>query len=300
VLRRSIIFVSILLNAYSVVCQPLTVKGSFSTDSLKLGEPIRYRLSVKYPRDWQVLLPDSTFDFTPFEFQKKLFFQTRTLNNISTDSVVYQLTTYEIDSILTLGLPAFVVTGKDCTVYESGVDTVFFKHLVAHVPDSVSAEQLPLKTNTGYNPVSWLFNYPIFSLVIGSLIILTLIGWLVFGKKIKKYFLVKRLNRQHQQFLSSFQSAVEKLNAGFSPDLAERSLTLWKKYMEDLLTRPYTKYTTRELRELEKNESLNASLRTIDRSIYGKVKPDSLDPFHRLKEFSQQQFHKKLEEVQHG
>jgi len=300
VFSRSLLLIIIFISSITVHAQEISVTGHFKTDSVKLGEPIEFYITAKYPSHWQVLLPDSTFSFTPFDFQKKVYFPTHSVNNISTDSVLYILNTFEIDSIQTLKLPAFVVLPNDCTVYESNIDTVFFKHLVTHVPDSLSAEQLPLKTNTAYNSVSWLFNYPVFSIIAGVMIIVSILIWLIFGKKIKRHFAVKRLTRNHLEFINNFDTAIERLKTTFSPESAERSVLLWKQYMEDLVTRPYTKSTTRELNEIEKNETLISALSSIDRSIYGNIPPDSLDSFLNLKQFSQMQFNKKLEELKHG
>ena len=298
--NRVLISVLFIVSTLTSFAQEVTVRGRFKTDSVKLGEPIEYYLIAKYPSQWQVLLPDSTFSFAPFDFQKKVYFPTRTINNQSTDSVLYILSTYEIDSIQTLKIPAFVVLPNDCTTYESNVDTVFFKRLVSHLPDSVSAEQLPLKTNTAYNAVNWLFNYPVASIIIGALIIIAILVWIIFGKKIKRHFVLKRLAKNHHEFIINFDTAVEKLKSGFTPESAERSIIIWKKYMEDLVTKPYTKSTTRELKEIEKNETLVSALHVIDRSIYGRIPPDTLDSFLNLKEFSQLQFNKKLEELKHG
>ena len=176
---------------------------------------------------------------------------------------------------------------------------VSFKHLVQHVPDSLTAEQLPLKTNTEYSPVSWLFNYPVLSIVVGVLVLVLIIVWVLFGKKIRKHFTVKRLTKRHQEFISAFDITTEKMKGTFTPESAERSVLIWKKYMEELVTKPYTKSTTRELKEIEKNETLVSALHIIDRSIYGRIAPDSLDSFLNLKEFSQMQFNKKLEELKH-
>jgi hypothetical protein len=213
---------------------------------------------------------------------------------------LYVLNTFEIDSIQTLKIPAFVVLPNDCTAYESNVDTVYFKHLVNHLPDSLSAQQLPLKTNTEYNVVSWLFNYPVFSIIVGALVIIAVFVWLAFGKKIKRHLTLKRLTRNHHEFIINFDSAIDKLKSGFTPESAERSVLIWKRYMEDLVTKPYTKSTTRELKQIENNETLVSALRVIDRSIYGRIPPDTLDSFLNLKEFSQSQFNKKLEELRHG
>jgi len=300
VFSRSLVVIFIFISSFVLHAQEISVTGRFKTDSVKLGEPIGFYVTAKYPSHWQVLLPDSTFSFTPFEFQKKVYFSTRTVNNISTDSVLYLINTFEIDSIQTLKLPAFVVLPNDCTVYESNIDTVFFKHLVRSVPDSLSAEQLPLKTNTAYNAVRWLFNYPVFSIIAGVIILAFIIIWLIFGKRIKRHFTVKRLTRDHLEFINNFDTAIERLKTTFSPESAERSVLIWKQYMEELVTRPYTKSTTRELKEIEKNETLIGALSIIDRSIYGNIPPDSLDSFLNLKEFSQMQFNKKLEELKHG
>lgn len=275
------------------------IKGYFKTDSVRLGEPIDYFLIANYPRTWQVLLPDSTFNFFPFEFQKKHYSHTKTEKDISTDSVVYTLTTFEIDSMQFLALPAYVVQSTDCTIFQSQSDTVFFSHLITQLPDSLSAEQLPLRTNTSYNPVSWLFNYPLFSIIGGVILILIIIVWLVFGKKIKKHFLVKRLNKNHESFMREYDAHIEKLKTGFTVENAEKSIIVWKNYMEELLRKPYTKFTTRELKSLEQDENLYSSLATIDRAIYGRMNPNSLESFIVLREYSQTKFTKKLEELTH-
>lgn len=298
--NRALLSILFFLITFAAQAQEIRIEGRFKTDSVKLGEPIEYYVTTKYPSQWQVLLPDSTFSFSPFDFQKKIYFPTYTKNDISTDSVLYVLNTFEIDSIQTLKIPAFVVLPNDCTIYESNTDTVFFKHLVSQVPDSLATEQLPLKTNTAYNAVSWLFNYPVFSIVAGALLLICILVWLIFGKKIKRHFTLKRLTKNHHAFILSFDSAIEKLKGGFTPESAERSVLIWKQYMEDLITRPYTKSTTRELKAIEKNENLISALQVIDRSIYGRIPPDTLDSFLNLKEFSQVQFNKKLEELKHG
>ncbi len=298
--KRAITLVIFFIGTLTAYAQEVRVLGQFKTDTVKLGEPIEYYLTAKYPSQWQVLLPDSTFSFAPFEFQKKVYFPTQTKDSISTDSVLYVFNTFEIDSIQILKVPAFVVLTNDCTIYESNFDTVFFKRMVDHVPDSVSADKLPLKTNTAYNSVRWLFNYPVFSIIVGLLIVISILVWIIFGKKIKQHFTLKRLTKNHQEFIHHFDLAVEKLKSGFTPQSAESSVIIWKKYMEDLVTKPYTKSTTRELKEIENNEKLVSALHVIDRSIYGSIPPDTLDSFLNLKEFSQLQFNKKMEELKHG
>lgn len=292
---------SILLTFISSVCisQEIQVKGHFEGDTVKLGQPIEFHLTATYPRSVQVLFPDSTFSFAPFEFQKKKFFTTKTENGISYDSVIYTLSTYEIDSLQRLSLPVFKLQKKDCVVFYSETDTVFFKKLVNAVPDSLAINQLPLKTNTAYSPVSWLLNYPLALIIGGSLLLIALIVWIIFGKRIRKYFTVKQLTRSHAAFMNRFEQSVEKVKSSFSPELAESSVLIWKKYMEELSAKPYTKYTSREIRETE-NDELGQTLHSVDRMVYGRIYPETFDSFQQLKDFTQNRFNQKIEEVKHG
>lgn len=275
------------------------MKGRFETDTVKLGKPIDYYLTVTYPKNTSVLFPDSTFSFAPFEFQKKSFFITKTENDVSYDSVIYTLTTFEIDSIQTLALPVFQPQKKDCVIFYSVADTVFFKKMVDAVPDSLAISQLPLKTNTAYNPVNWLLNYPLALIISGVLLVVLVVIWILFGKRIKRYFAVKRLTKSHSAFIGRFEQSVEGLKNSFTPELAESAVTIWKKYMEELSSRPYTKFTSREIREAEKGE-LGQALHSVDRMIYGRMVPETFDSFQELKTFTQNKFNQKLEEVKHG
>jgi len=279
--------------------QEVLVKGRFETDTVKLGKPIDYYLTVTYPKNTSVLFPDSTFSFAPFEFLKKSFFTTKTESNVSYDSVIYTLNTFEIDSIQTLALPVFQLQKKDCVIFYSVADTVFFKKMVDAVPDSLAISQLPLKTNTAYNPVGWLLNYPLALIISGILLVVSIIIWIVFGKRIRKYFTVKRLTKSHSAFISRFEQTVDGLKNSFTPELAESAVAIWKKYMEELSSRPYTKFTSREIREAEKGD-LGQALYSVDRMIYGRIVPETFDSFQELKAFTQNKFNQKLEEVKHG
>lgn len=293
------VFVLFFFACHAISAQEVHVQGRFESDSVKLGEPINFYVTATYPKTQQVLFPDSTFSFAPFEFIKKKFYQTKTTNAISYDSVVYTLATYEIDKLQRLALPVFQLQKKDCLEFYTQTDTVFFKELVSAVPDSLAINQLPLKTNTAYSPVSWLLNYPVLLIAGGILLALLIVGWILFGKRIRKYFTLKNLVRNHEQFLNRFDQSVEKLQQAFNPEVAESSVTIWKKYMEDLSSKPYTKYTSREIREKESSE-LAQPLRSVDRMIYGRMAPETFDSFNQLREFTKNRFNQKLEEVKHG
>jgi hypothetical protein len=281
------------------LAQEVQVQGKFQSDSLMIGQPFSFSVRATYPKHLQILFPDSTFAFKPFEFESKEYFTTRTTGDISRDSVVYRLSSYEIDSIQVFQLPVFVVQPADCTEVWSRPDSIFLKHFVAAVPDTVDARQLPLKTNTEYLPVSWLLNYPVLLWVAGGVAVVTILVWLIFGSRIRRYYRVKKLNRNHYSFLERFEFAVQQVQSNFTSPRAESALVIWKKYMEGLEGKPYTKFTSREIAGMVTDDQLASALKGIDRMIYGGMAPESQKPFAELQQFSQAHFVKKLEEVSH-
>jgi len=124
--------------------------------------------------------------------------------------------------------------------------------------------------------------------------------WVFFGKRIRKYFKLKRMAKSYETFRIKFESSVEKLDRDFSPQSVETSLVIWKNYLETLLSKPYTKYTSKEIRTIENSEELGYALSEIDRMIYGNTKGNVHAPFAGLKNYVRQQFEKKKEEVAHG
>lgn len=297
--KRILVSVFCTLLFFVSSAQEVKVTGRFLQDSVRLGQPVSFYLTAHYPATATVLFPDSTFSFAPFEFQKKSFVPTSTKQGYSYDSVVYTLLTFEIDSLQFLQLPLFVVNEKDCVVVSSPVDTLLFSRLVKTLPDTVQLAKVPLKTNTNYLKVSWLLNYPILLLFAGILLVLLIAGWIIFGKRILKYFRVKKLTKNHQTFLQQLNTEIEKLQSNFSPQATESALLLWKKYLENLIDKPYTKFTTKEINEFEKDERMILSLAAIDRMIYAN-QPDRIDHFANLKSYSEDQFYKKLLEIKNG
>ncbi len=208
------------------------------------------------------------------ELESKQFFPTVTRDSISYDSVVYYLTSYEIDSIQTFSMPVFVIHGADCTAVFGRRDSIRLKEYIAHVPDSVEAARLPLKVNTNYTSVSWLFNYPLASLIIGVLLVALLVVWIIFGKRILRHFRLKRMMKAHNEFMQKFRAAVQAVQKDFSAKDAENALVLWKRYMENLEERPYSKYSSREIVRFFDDKELPVALRKIDRMVYGGVGED--------------------------
>jgi hypothetical protein len=297
--RAILLLIAALFFAAHAMAQDVKVRGHFNSDSTQVGKPIYFTLTARYPFQQTVLFPDSMYSFKPFEWVSKKYTVTETKNGISFDSVTYVLNTYEIDSVQLLKLPVFVVQAKDCTQVFSDTDTVFLKKFVQFVPDSLSIDKLPLKVNTSYLPVGWQLNYVIGGIILAVVLLLLIGVWIAFGKKIRRHFALKRLTKNYTLFLEKFDHAVDQLGRDFTPSAAEDTLVIWKRYLEQLVAKPYTKYTSKEIREMEKNDTLGAALSSIDRMIYANVH-ESTTPFHNLKEHVYQEFEKKKNELMHG
>lgn len=279
--------------------QEVKVHGGFLSDSLKIGEQTAYYLAARYPSDLTVLFPDSTHSFAPFEYEKKEYFLTSTQEGVSRDSAVYYLTTFEVDRVQFLRLPVYVVQADDSTAVQTAADSVLIIQLVEQVPDTVSAEKLPLKMNTAYQEVHYDLNFWLIVISVAVLLVLTIVVWLVFGKRIRRYFKARRLQKNHAEFLERYAQLLKQLQTAFSSLTAESALVTWKRYMEQLESRPYTKLTTRETLKLVKESRLSEDLGRIDKAIYGHDTA-VLQPLENLKRFADEQFRKKMKEVQHG
>jgi hypothetical protein len=283
----------------SVLAQGVIVRSGFFADSIGVGDQMQYFLSATYPSNLNVIFPDSAFNFSPFEFESKQYFPTKTTDGKSYDSVIYYLSTFEVDPIQTLSLQVYQLNAQDCTKYDSRLDTIRLRELVKKLPDTLTAQNLPLRLNTRYENVNYLFNYPILIIAVGVLVVIAVVVWIFFGKKIRRHFRLKKMLRAHQNFLESYSNLIQKTQSAFSTVSTESALYHWKKYMEQLEARPYTKLTARETTQMENNELLGKNLHAIDGAIYGH-NTAVIESLEHLKKFADEKFTRKLEEVKHG
>lgn len=283
----------------TVSAQEVRVHSGFLADSLGIGDVGAYYLTARYPSRLNILFPDSTYNFAPFEYARKTYFPTKTTGGQSYDSAVYYLSTFEVDKIQVLSLPVYQFTDLDTIIHRSSTDSIRLIELVKMLPDTLAVQNLPLKTNTAYQLVPFLFNYPVLAIIIGTLVVVALIVWLLFGKRIRKHYRIKRMEKSYQRFIGVFTQEIEAIRQSFSPVRTEHALAEWKRYMEHLEARPYTKLTSREMMRMEQNEGLGSNLFTIDGAIYGH-NTRVVEPLEHLKTFAHERFTQKLQEVKHG
>lgn len=250
---------AIIINLFGQKIEP---KGEFLQDSMAIGEPIQYSLSVKYPADFQILMPDSLYNYEPFEYSRKQYFPTQSDSIQSFDSVVYTLTSFEIDKIQSLKLPIFIIQGDDSTAVYAELDSIILEEQIEVVSDS-----LKMKTDAIITKLDKDFNYPYLIAFLIALGIVALLIIIFFGKKIRKKWRIWRLNKRHQKFRESFETKLSSVG-NMSVEKIEKLLYSWKKHAEFISNSPYRKLTSKEIYQMQKDEKLYQNLKDIDRTIY--------------------------------
>jgi hypothetical protein len=276
--------------------QEVSVAGIFLKDTIKVGEEVPYSLSVSYPRAYNLIFPDSTYDFSPFEYHDRTYYKTISDSITSFDSVVYYLSTFEIDTVQYLQLPVFINQEEDSAAIYTSQDSVNLYHIIQVMPDSVK-----LIENTSFIEIANRFNYPIFLLAVGIVLIFIIIGLMFFGKRLRRWIRILIMKRNHKRFINRFYlrlSGIRDNRPGVEP---EEILTEWKRYMEKLEIEPYTKLTTKELISLHADQRLKDNLRSIDRYIYGAIKEKPLhENFEKLLEYSIERYDVRINELKNG
>ena len=262
---------------------------------MRIGDLTPVAVTLRYPSNWQVQLPDSASRFGHWQYDRHEYVPTRTLGKVSLDSAVYYLATYQVEEQQRLNLSFQVIRPSDTLTYSLGSDSIAFWDVVAPFPEVIRS--IPEAT---LRPFSLEFNTP-YTVAWGMLIIVTLSAlaiWLT--PPLRRRFKRSRLQRQHTQWLDRLDRITESLTT--SPEdrqAAERWLQHWKAYVEKLDGLPYTRLTTRELLSHEELRGLADSLRAFDRAIYGgKSSPQLLDGMPPLRNYAITRFEHRLERLE--
>lgn len=243
----------------------------FLYDSILIGEPTPVSFSYQHKPSEKVVFPDSTFDFSPLEYDHRDVFTTNT-DSMSTDSAIYWLSTFEIDLIQTLKLPVFIYNKKDSIPYYSNEDTIYLTEMIPVVSDT-----LKIKENTTIQEVDSEFNYPIYSIVFGVLALIALIFGFLFKGKIGLYFKMKKLIRNHEKFINEFDTKLSGFESSNNKDDLESLTIIWKSYLEKLLQIPLTKLSTKEIQSLIENVEVIEILKETDGMLFGGIELKNSD-----------------------
>jgi len=294
ILYSSILFV--LLNTSLLYAQYITPNGEFISDSIKIGEPVKFALSYRHHKEIEIIFPDSSFLFTPFEYINKEYFPTKTKDSISTDSTIYTLRTFDLQKSLELSLPIFIIEQGDTIRLNSNNDKINIIQYFETIPDS-----LKLKTNTNYVPVYFQKNYPYIIAAVLISIVFLILFYFMLGKTILKNYKLYIMYNNHRAFLINFERLQKDMLK--NPDLQtmEKVLGEWKTYLTKLEQKPINTYTTREIISLFNKDELKENLQEIDRSIYsGNIFGDPSKALGVLRKFSNKRYKKRRKELRNA
>ena len=268
--------------------QKLKPEAYFQEDSIRIGAIVKYSLSLNYPRQLSILFPDSTYNFEPFEYVGKKYFNTTTSAGFSMDSVVYELRTFELLDSLKLTLPVYLLEEKDSVAIYPDSSTIFFQtSLTNKAPQQPKLEVIEVPTK---------FNYPYFFIGLGILAVIAVLVLVFFGKRIWAQVRIYFITKKHNKFLLAFEVYHNK--SELSEPEAEKMMILWKGYLENLSNFPIKKYTTKEIYAVFQDEKLMHSLQTIDSIVYAGASVENLsEDIKHLESFSDKLFEEKKNEI---
>jgi hypothetical protein len=269
------------------------VKAVFLEDSMKIGEPVRYALSFSHSPNMEILMPDSIYNYYPFEFISKQYFPTKTFNNVSLDSVIYYLRTFETTKSQRYSLPVFIIAYGDSSPKYPLPDTIYLKEMVKSIP-----AKLAFLENTQFNRIEKKYNYPYTIVISLSVLVSLFIAFITLGKPVRRRYKLFIIRRSHQIFLKNYVQLENSFSRSKSSTVLEQALFSWKTYISKLENKPVNTFTTTELIALYNKEELKIGLQTIDKAIYGGlISADTEQALKSLRKFSEKRFRKRKKEI---
>ncbi|MCC9165566.1 hypothetical protein [Pontibacter harenae] len=265
---KIILFLLILLPTWQASAMQLPQpQGKFSSDTVKMGELVQYSLVYKHPAMQEVILPDSNYSFSPFEFVRKNFYPTVTRGGISTDSAVYVLRTFDTAPEQAIALPVYILQDGDTVGVPTAPSRVVLQQLVKQVN-----EPLDFRADTRLVQVEERFDWPrLLVWLVASVVFLSLV-WFIFGEAIRMRYRLYRLRKDHLYFNSRYNSHVDRFVKAGSTQSLEKAVSLWKNYLTKLERSAINSFTTKEIVEFyNDDEKVNTALRLCDKAIYGNL-----------------------------
>ena len=256
---RIIIFLLLSMNLYS---QEIKFNIFFSKDSIKIGEPIFLTSVLSYDKKLEIVQPDSSYNFNPFEYIDKFIYPSKVYNGKIFDSTIYSLRTFNIDTVQKINLNSFIIN-KDCLEINSSYDSVFLINQVENLSDKVIK-------NTSYSIISYIFNTNKYILAAVIFLIIILILFLIFRKKIITYLKIQRLNKDLNNYSNLLNDSLDKYSNGKDKKDLELSLLIWKRYMEKNSIFSFTSSTTLKINDYLNDKKTKDILEEIDMILYSK------------------------------
>lgn len=250
--------------------QEIKVEGRFLKDSTKIGEIIPYSLSVSYPSQINLVFPDSTFDFSPFEWVSKEEFPTRTKDGMSRDSAIYYISTFELEQVQRLAMPVYSVVKRDSLAIYAAKDSIYLLELIQVMPEDPKVVSL-----TDWLDLEFWLNYPLYLLLASLALIALILAVLVYGKTAYRAWKSARAKRRYQKLYRRFYELMRK-SEHIEKDEMQKHLVYWQSYMEKMSGKPYRKLVAKEIAGLGISATAVEGVRNLERWFYGNIPPEDL------------------------
>ena len=240
--------------------------GTFIDDTIEVGRPFRFALTMKHRATQDVFYPDTARHFAPFMVRSIAVFPTKTIGQVSLDSAVYTLVSFEVSRARVLQVPVYLNNGSDCTAILSLPDTVFLNSAVLA---NTRPDTLQLASDTALTPLPQQFNYAYLALTVSIMGVVAGAIYILFGALIRRWWQRYLLTRDHTRFLKIYNQLTRNLGPESTGDTANQAIVNWKKYLERLEKKSYTSLTSSEIADRIGDARLTDALRETDRMIYG-------------------------------
>ena len=158
----------ILLFPVISFAQEINYKGFFKKDKASIGDTIYFISIIKYPKNIEIIQPDSSYNYKSFEYINKIVTPSYKMDEKIVDSTIYLIRTFNFNSIQSLELSSYIINNGDSLVITSNTDSISINNQITAIDQS-----LKVKYNTIYSKIHSLINY--INIITISLIIISII-----------------------------------------------------------------------------------------------------------------------------
>ena len=199
-MKYLILSLLILQSTYSLNAQKIKYKGYFIKENKTIGDTIYFISTINYPKNIEIIQPDSSNDYKTFEYIDKLIFPSLIIKDRILDSTIYLLRTFNTDTIQSLKLSSYIINNNDSVKITSTEDDIIISNQIKKIDQS-----LKVKYNTILSKINKLINYKYVTYIIAIILLIIGLTYILFGKKIVIFFKIHRLKKAFKSFETKFQ-----------------------------------------------------------------------------------------------
>ena len=295
-MKYLILSLLIVQSTYSLNAQKIEYKGYFIKENKTIGDTIYFISTINYPKNIEIIQPDSSNDYKTFEYIDKLIFPSLKIEDRVLDSTIYLLRTFNTDTIQSLKLSSYIINNSDSLKITSTEDNIIISNQIKNIDQS-----LKVKYNTILSKINKLINYKYATYIITIILLIIGLTYILFGKKIVIFFKIHKLKKAFKSFETKFQKQQIIYKKEKSKNDIEKLLVIWKVFMEFISNKTYLSSTTKEIEKFNSNKKIINSLKEFDKTIYSPNKNtlESKD-INNLFNEATHNFNLKLENIKNG